>query len=135
MKPLEKLKAEDLEPGTLDVDEFKITLCREVFCTEREPDYFEVMVSQLGPNYDNYINLVEDERFKHFAYIEKLFSRKLNNNDLVEYNSYVNTCFLHEQMPSFKLSRHSIMELIDKCKDISKKIKRTKKKEKQNAGR
>lgn len=124
------MKLEDIEPGIQKFGPFTISIHRPVFekLANDNLNYFEVLVTQednLVPGFIYYINLVTDERFLHFKFMQT-FSRPISNDDMVEFNSHASSVFHKIGMPTFKLSRRSILNLMDECYLLAKKIKKNK---------
>ena len=129
------MKAEDVEPGPNKAGLFTINVSSSLvkhpntcwsnashigdgFSEGGHKDYFYVIV-----NDDYHVHLVEDERFQYFKHLVE-FSRALTDIDLAEYNHYVNTKQL--VMPTFKMHRHSIVALVDKCQALTKTLRKKK---------
>ncbi len=131
------MKAEDVEPGPNKAGLFTINVSSslvkhpntcwsnashigEGFSEGGHEDYFHVMLTE-GDNF--YVHLVNDERFQYFKHLSE-FSRAVTDIDLAEYNHYVNTKQL--VMPTFKMHRHSIVALVDKCQALTKTLRKKK---------
>ncbi len=119
------MKIESVTIGNFEVGVFQISINRPVFRKEptEEMNFFWVLVIQKEPHF--YVDLVEEERFGILKHLQT-FSRKLTEEDLIEYNSHVSSVFHKIGMPGYLLSRHSIVTLFDSCQTLSKKIKKSK---------
>jgi hypothetical protein len=116
------MKPEEIEVGAHKAGVFTVIVSLPVFTTE-PGNYFEVLVHQRGKDGVLYnVHLVEDERFAIFQHLTT-FQRKLTDEDLVEYNSYTTSVFHRYIMPTFKLSRRSIVALFEVCHRLSKKLR------------
>lgn len=123
------MKADEIECGNHRAGRFLIGIQRCVFDTsdlEGAP-FFEVLITESdvrlgdGPfRHDgrSYIHLVEDPRFAWFAWLP-VFERGMSVDDRIEYNSYVNVAYPYKLvMPTWKLSRHSVVHLFKLCQDM-----------------
>jgi hypothetical protein len=119
------VKPESVTTGKLEVGVFEIIISRPVFREEATEDlkFFQVLVHRKEDNLLLYVNLAEEEGFAIFQHLQ-VFSRKLTEIDLVEYNARVSSVFHKIGMPSYLLSRHTIAGLFDTCQTLSKKIKK-----------
>lgn len=84
-----------------------------------QADFFSIMVSQpvKGENPPSYyINLVEDLGW--FSWMAK-FERPLRAEEITEYNYYLT--IKGSLMPVWKLSRHSVIELLELCRKAKRK--------------
>lgn len=115
------MKADELEFGTFRSGPFIIYVGPVAF--DKRPaaqlDYFSVMVSQPikgenAPSY--YINLVDDLGW--FSWMAK-FEKPLRSEEVVEYNYYL--MIKNSLMPVWKLSRHSVIELLELCRKAKRK--------------
>lgn len=123
--PLDNMRTEEIVVGNHKAGVFTISIYLPVFTTS-PGNYFDVHVTQKVHftkelSFDFYVNLVNDARFSIFKHMS-VFTRKLSEEDLVEYNSHINTLSQNLVMPSFKLSRHSIVALFEVCQRLSKKL-------------
>ncbi len=110
------MKAEDVEPGQFKAGHFVFSIQKPVFVIG-DTDFFEVLLTQKKDGFLYYVHIVEDTRFDFFGHL-RTFTKKLTEYDLIEYNSYVSTVFHKSTMPTFKLHRHSIVELVERCKKM-----------------
>jgi hypothetical protein len=110
------VKADEIECGNHKAGRFLIGIQRCVFDTADLDDatFFEVLLTEANA----YVHLVEDPRFAWFAWVP-LFERCMSTDDRIEYNSYVNVNYPHKlAMPTWKLSRHSIVHLFKLCQGM-----------------
>ena len=123
------MKPEKVTIGEHDAGAFTIVVSRCV--NDETPEeairYFSVLLHEHRPNdplmYN--VNLVQDERFAWFAWMQT-FERPINDEDIVEFNDYVWSVFGKIGMPTFKLSRRSVVRLAERCESLSKKSKKFK---------
>ena len=118
------MKIEDVCCGDFIVGDFRLIVSRCVFekTMQEDANFFEVLVHERRPNdpllYNVY--LMQDERFAWFSWMQA-FERIANDEDVVEFNSHVRSVFHKIGMPTYKLSRRSIVRLFEKCQQLSKK--------------
>lgn len=115
------MKPDELKFGTFRSGPFLIYVGPPVF--DKRPadqlDYFSVMVSQPvkgenAPSY--YIHLVADLGW--FSWMAK-FERPLRAEEIQEYNYYLT--IKGSLMPVWKLSRYSVIELLELCRKAKRK--------------
>ena len=124
------MKDEDIRYGVLKAGVFRISVQSPTFDKRPASDvpHFEVLVSQLiHPKTQGqdpapltfYVHLVEDPRFNFFNTFGK-FDRTIRMSEVEEYNAYVHV--RHMTMPTWRLNRNTLREVVDLCHVLSKKI-------------
>jgi hypothetical protein len=109
---------EDVVVGQHVAGAFTILVSRCVFetCSDEDAKFFSVLVHERRPNdpllYNVY--LMQDERFAWFTWMQT-FERFANDEDVVEFNAHVWNVFHKIGMPTYKLSRRSIVRLFERC--------------------
>lgn len=124
------MKIDSITTGNHEVGPFTITISRCIFETIPidQANFFEVLLSEKK-EMDGwgevvlYVPIVEDADFNFYQHFYK-FERHLTNEDVVEYNSHVNSVFYNIDQTTYKLSRHSIIRLFDQCESLAKKKKK-----------
>lgn len=120
------MKPEDVTTGVHDAGAFEIIVSRCVFdqASVEDAKFFEVLVHERRPGdpllYN--VNIVQDERLAWFAWMHS-FERPVNDEDVVEFNAHASSVFHKIGMPTYKLSRRSIVRLHERCVQLSKKRK------------
>jgi hypothetical protein len=81
--------------------------------------FFEVLVSEVKPLYNSYVDLVQDSRFNLFSGIIN-YTKSIQSDDVIDYNNYIfrryqnfNTKKELTVMPLWKLSRSTLIDLIN----------------------
>ena len=97
---------------------------------------YEVLVLEVkSPERHYYVHLANDPRFAWFSWTAEVgkFERKLSEDDLIEYNGYVDVVFHKIGHPLFKLTTRSVERLVDLCERLTKAEKKAAKKAEENA--
>jgi hypothetical protein len=117
---------EDVVVGKHSAGAFTIIVSRCVFekVSQEDAKFFEILVTETRPGdpLTYYVHLAQDERFAWFSWMQS-FEHFAHDEDLVEFNDHVWSFFHKIGMPTFKLSRRSIVRLFEKCQQVSKKRK------------
>jgi hypothetical protein len=119
------MKDEEIAFGHHRFGAFAVSVQRCVF-DERDAadaDFFEVFVTEDRRGLTFYVHLHDDPRFAWFGHLAA-FGRKINADDLAEYNSAVDTLFHRIAQPAWRLSRHSILRLERACLDETRAAKK-----------